>query len=107
MDHFKEGAWGAFGGCSGGLAGIWIKRQGDSVFKSFTEAFGAISPSKFANITVKEGDLIMIDSAGGGGYGRPAEREVELVLEDLREGFVSLEAVRKYYPQALGRNNFS
>ena len=31
----------------------------------------------------------MLCSPGGGGYGQPAEREPDLVLEDVTEGYVS------------------
>ena len=39
----------------------------------------------------------MIATAGGGGYGAPAEREAALVQADLRNGKVSLEAAREFY----------
>ncbi len=97
MDHVREGAWGAFGGRPGGLAGVRIRPRGAGKFVDFREAFGTVSPSKFADVKVHEGDRIMIDSAGGGGYGEPAEREEERILHDLEEGFVSREAARKIY----------
>jgi N-methylhydantoinase B len=97
MDHVKQGAWGAFGGMSGGLAGIWIKKKGTDSFKNFSEVYGTVSPSKFANLIVEAGDAIMLDSAGGGGYGDPLAREPELVMQDIRDGFVSPEAAEKYY----------
>ena len=97
MDHVKEGAEGLFGGGTGGLAGIWIKRKGEQDFVTFVEAFGVVSPSKFAKVTLCEGDEIIIDSAGGGGYGNPAEREPELVLNDVAAGFVSIEAAEHEY----------
>ena len=36
-------------------------------------------------------------SGGGGGYGAPAERAVETVLEDVRQGYVSIAAARALY----------
>jgi N-methylhydantoinase B len=39
----------------------------------------------------------MIESAGGAGYGPPQEREPELVLRDVSEGYVSEEAARRDY----------
>lgn len=97
MDHVKQGAWGAFGGMSGGLAGIWIKKKGRDCFETFSAIYGTVSPSKFANLIVEDGDEIMLDSAGGGGYGDPLAREPESVRQDIRDGFVSREAAEKYY----------
>ncbi len=97
MDHVKEGAWGSFGGLSGGLAGIWIKKKGTDKYLTFSEAFGKVSPSKFSNVVIHNGDMIRIDSAGGGGYGPPDERESELVLIDVKQGYVSLKAAEEHY----------
>ena len=60
-----------------------------------------VSPSKFADVVVHDGDRIRIDSAGGAGYGDPAERDVERVLADVREGFVSAEAAAREYRVAI------
>jgi 5-oxoprolinase (ATP-hydrolysing) len=103
MDHVKQGAWGFMGGRDGRTAGCYIKRPGDDRFRRFTEALYTVSPSKFANILVHEGDQVMIESAGGGGYGPPEEREPELVLRDVAEGFVSEESARTDYRVAIRR----
>jgi len=46
---------------------------------------------------VVAGDRAVYTTAGGGGFGPPKERAVELVLEDVREGYVSLEAAERVY----------
>jgi len=61
------------------------------------EAFGVASPGKFTGIEVEEGDEIMIVAPGGGGYGSPLERPVDDVVEDVREGLVSIESARRDY----------
>ncbi|HEY1366385.1 MAG TPA: hydantoinase B/oxoprolinase family protein [Gaiellaceae bacterium] len=48
-------------------------------------------------LTVNEGDVIRIHTANGGGYGDPRARPRELVLEDLRNGFVSEDVAREVY----------
>ena len=101
MDHVKTGALGLFGGASGGLGGVWVRRAAERELVTFPEAFGVVSPSKFADVAVREGDRIRIDSAGGAGYGDPAEREAELVLADVRAGFVSAEAAAREYRVAI------
>jgi len=43
------------------------------------------------------GDEIIIDVAGGGGYGNPFERDVELVESDVANGYVSVEKAKEDY----------
>jgi len=43
------------------------------------------------------GDVIIMDAAGGGGYGDPLERDPEMVEWDVIEGYVSLEKAREDY----------
>ncbi len=43
------------------------------------------------------GDEIIIDVAGGGGYGNPFERDVELVENDVVNGYVSMEKAKENY----------
>jgi N-methylhydantoinase B len=42
-------------------------------------------------------DVLVLQSAGGGGYGDPLERAVERVLSDRREGYVSADRCRERY----------
>ena len=105
MDHVKEGAWGFRGGFDGRTAGVYLKRANDDTFRPFTEACGTVSPSKFANILIRQGDQIMIESAGGAGYGPAQDREPELVLRDVGEGYVSVEAARRDYRASIRRDN--
>jgi N-methylhydantoinase B len=46
---------------------------------------------------VDEGDVIRIHTGNGAGYGRPDRRRRELVLEDLRNGYVSEEIAAGVY----------
>jgi N-methylhydantoinase B len=58
------------------------------------------SVERYAVVTaleVNEGDVIRIRTACGGGYGEPRERPRELVLEDLRNGFLSPDRAREVY----------
>jgi N-methylhydantoinase B len=43
------------------------------------------------------GTSILFSTAGGGGFGDPRKREPERVLDDVRDGWVSLEAARDLY----------
>ena len=48
-----------------------------------------ILPSKTPYIELEAGTLVHLQSAGGGGYGDPRERDPALVAEDLRNGYVT------------------
>ena len=43
------------------------------------------------------GDRLIIETAGGGGYGRPEEREADDVLADVRNRKMSAERARSLY----------
>jgi N-methylhydantoinase B/oxoprolinase/acetone carboxylase alpha subunit len=105
MDRVKSGAWGLFGGQPGRTAAILVRRAREREFRSFQDAFGTVSPSKFANIRLREGDEVLIESAGGGGYGDAFEREPELVRRDVELGLVSEGAARERYAVALVQND--
>ncbi|NQU63474.1 MAG: hypothetical protein HQ517_04200, partial [SAR324 cluster bacterium] len=45
----------------------------------------------------KKGDKIYYSSSGGGGFGNPLEREVDLVLEDVMDEWLTIETAAKYY----------
>ena len=46
---------------------------------------------------LKEGDTWLLRGSGGGGYGRPEERDRELVVDDLRNGYVTPQAADSEY----------
>jgi N-methylhydantoinase B/oxoprolinase/acetone carboxylase alpha subunit len=91
------GAYGLDGGQQGAGAAILVKRAGDDVFRTFSEVFGTVSPSKFTNIVLTVGDEVLIASPGGGGYGDPRERDRTRMAEDVEQGFVSASAARDIY----------
>jgi N-methylhydantoinase B len=43
------------------------------------------------------GDVVVMDAAGGGGYGDPRERDREMVTEDVRQGYVTVEGAARDY----------
>jgi N-methylhydantoinase B len=46
---------------------------------------------------LERGDVVVMDSAGGGGYGDPGGRDPELLERDLREGKVTPQAAERDY----------
>jgi N-methylhydantoinase B len=53
--------------------------------------------SKTPYLPLKQGTLVWLQSAGGGGYGNPAKRDRILIERDLRDGYISLEQARFMY----------
>lgn len=48
-------------------------------------------------LLLDEEDEVLVIAGGGGGYGHPYQRAPEKVLEDVKNGYVSLEGARKDY----------
>jgi N-methylhydantoinase B len=46
---------------------------------------------------LKPGDVVVMDAAGGGGYGEPLERDPEMVENDVINGYVTIESAREDY----------
>lgn len=79
---------GYFGGQAGGLFECQIISPDGSTQKM---------PSKGATAIVHRGDRVLLQPAGSGGYGDPAERAVELIEADLLDGYITAEAAREQY----------
>ena len=72
-------------GLAGGRAGAAKTAPGDGVL-----------PEKGRTV-LDPGDVIRLSTAGGGGFGRPEERDVERVTEDLRNELISEAAANAVY----------
>jgi N-methylhydantoinase B len=88
IDSVKNPPWGIAGGMSGGT--------GRMVVNPGTAQEREIAPLSDGN-EIKRGDVLRIQTGGGGGYGHPFDRPAEKVLEDVLGGFVSTDAARKHY----------
>ncbi len=54
-------------------------------------------PSRFGDYRLGQGTLLRLERPGGGGLGDPLERPMENVLEDVRQGYVSMERAKADY----------
>ncbi len=54
-------------------------------------------PGKVSKFPLVEGDVVVMETAGGGGYGSPLARDPELVLEDVRQGYITDGRARARY----------
>lgn len=56
-----------------------------------------LRPQPKALISLAPGDCVQLNLPGGGGYGDPFQRPPDLVLNDVINGYVSLEAAEREY----------
>jgi N-methylhydantoinase B/oxoprolinase/acetone carboxylase alpha subunit len=105
FERMKVSPWGLFRGGHANNAAILIKKRGDTTFRTFKEVYGTICPGKFVNCVASPGDQILLQSPGGGGYGDPLERPVELVIRDIDQGLISVEAGRSLYGVAVRKRH--
>lgn len=61
-------------------------------------------PSRFGDQKLNSGDILRIERPGGGGIGVACERRPEEVLEDVRQGYVSVQRARSDYEIIVHRN---
>jgi N-methylhydantoinase B len=88
VDRHLTPPWGVHGGQPGvpGAISIWKK--------------GATDPEvvyKIEDYLVEEGDIVCLETGGGGGYGSPRERARELIECDVMRGYISPEAAERDY----------
>ena len=62
------------------------------------------TPGKVTGVAIRAGDIVVMQSAGGGGYGDPLARDPERVREDVMAGYVSPERARVGYGVILAEN---
>jgi len=82
-------AFGVLGGGSGSPVDSHVIRDGARLQFS--------TPGKIGGFALVNGDVLVLQSAGGGGYGDPLERPVERVLSDWRENYISADRCRERY----------
>ena len=84
----KYRPWGFQGGSDGHTAGLTLRHAtGES------ESL----PSKMPHTSAKAGDSFICIGPAGGGYGDPLERDMRQVLEDVRDGLISIDTARNDY----------
>ena len=90
-DRCIYGANGLAGGKEGGVGAYLIDRGNG------TELASPHFVSKGTRISLQKGDIVSQCTAGGGGYGKPEDRNDHDVKRDLRLGYISkTEAIKTY-----------
>ena len=55
------------------------------------------TPGKAAGFPLERGDVFVMETSGGGGFGDPFQREAEAVLADVRAGYVTEDGAMEDY----------
>ncbi|MDH3309044.1 MAG: hydantoinase B/oxoprolinase family protein, partial [Acidimicrobiia bacterium] len=97
--------FGLHGGKPGRNSGIFLRRHGELEWRTFSDTFGTMSPSKFSNIVLHRGDQVRLVAPGGGGWGDPLDRDPDRVLTDVKEGLITAAAARAEYGVEVVRAN--
>ena len=87
LERMKHPARGRAGGAAG--------RLGRACLRSGRQLAGK------GEHTIPEGDRLIFETPGGGGYGDPRERRAEAVAADVAKGLVSREAAERLYAVVL------
>jgi N-methylhydantoinase B len=58
-------------------------------------------PSRFGDYRLQTDDLVCIERPGGGGLGNPLRRPVDKVVDDVRQGYLTVERARTDYGVAV------
>ncbi|ACV64860.1 5-oxoprolinase (ATP-hydrolyzing) [Desulfofarcimen acetoxidans DSM 771] len=87
-------------GLSGGLAG---RRAGYAIKNSASAEHGANLGGKFTG-QVAANTTIVLETAGGGGFGNPLKRDPSKVRQDVLNGLVSFKAARDYYGVVISKS---
>ncbi|MFN0043164.1 MAG: hydantoinase B/oxoprolinase family protein [Alphaproteobacteria bacterium] len=90
MDHGRVGPQGVQGGADGGPNTVVVRRQGQADY--FLPHF-----SKDQGLHMAEGDVVLVGTPGGGGFGDALERAPEQVRRDVALGYYTSEQASKMY----------
>jgi N-methylhydantoinase B len=96
IDGVENPPWGIAGGMGGGAGRITVNLGQANERR--------LAPLSDGNPLIK-GDILRIETGGGGGHGHPFDRLPDTVLADVLGGYVSNDAARRLYGVAVsGRN---
>ena len=79
MDHGRTGPQGALGGADGAPNRIRLTLGGRS--------YEPLHRSKDQGVLMRAGDVIEVETPGGGGYGDPGRRSADAVAQDVAKGY--------------------
>jgi N-methylhydantoinase B len=92
-ERFRNAPWGIFGGSEGGR-GRFLRRGSDGIEQPLEH--------KPTGVIVSPNEVLIVETAGAGGYGPPNDRPAAAIDEDRRSGKFSPGWLAQHYPEASG-----
>ncbi len=89
-------AWGVDGGLPGRLSAATLN-PGTPSEKNL--------PPRISDLRLKLGDILTVEPGGGGGVGDPRDRPSEKVIEDMEDGYITLQKAKDIYGLAVLKGN--
>jgi len=93
LDRTKYPPWGVQGGKEGKSGRFMLTKAGETREQSV---------EKENAYALQPGDLVSVETGGGGGYGPPLERALDLIQRDLESGYVTSAAAQRDYGVTVG-----
>jgi N-methylhydantoinase B len=87
VDRTRDPPWGVQGGQAGRPGCVTV----------YKEAGGSEVISKVRNYPLKAGDVVVLETGGGGGWGPPAERTRKAIERDIARGYITPAAAERDY----------
>jgi N-methylhydantoinase B len=79
LERFKFRPYGLAGGLPGSSGRLFLIRAGQR----------QALPSKVGNLRLQRGDIVRLETSGGGGFGDAAQRPAAAITDDREQGYVS------------------
>ena len=88
--------FGVAGGVGGAANRFTVVRDGETIEPSPV-------PGKVGGFALEAGDVVRIETSGGGGYGDPLARAPDRVRDDVALGYLGLEQAKERYGVVIAR----
>lgn len=88
FERFRHAPYGIAGGEPGSLSRTTVTRPDGSTLSL---------RSKVSGVPLQRGDVVTIETSGGGGYGDPGERDLARLARDLADGLVTPDKAATVY----------
>jgi len=95
LDRTKTPPWGVAGGSAAKSGCVTVHKGGSGEGEIVCKAKG---------YPLQPGDTAILETGGGGGYGDPKERDLDLIQRDLGRGYVTPEAAARDYGVTIDRD---
>ena len=94
-ERVRRRPWGLQGGLPGKPAKYYVVKASTNK---------VIQLGSKATVILEKNDKVVIETAGGGGYGNPIRRDPGMILQDYLNGLITAEEAMKYYGVAVEGN---